>query len=65
MLTPNDVSHHGARARVAGHCASLAGELLDLLVQLPPGHPLEAACLEGVRGAEAALHRLGLRLSME
>ena len=62
MMTPEAIRDHEYRSRCINHCVEYIRELLGLLDEMTPGHPMEAGIVAAISETQKTLGRLGVRL---
>lgn len=62
MMTPEAIRDHEYRWRCINHGVEFIRELLGLLDEMTPGHPLEAGIVAAITETKHTLGHFGIRL---
>lgn len=62
MMTPEAIRDHEYRSRCINHCVEYIRELLGLLDEMAPGHPMETGIVAAISETQKTLGRFGVRL---
>lgn len=61
-MTPEAIRDHEYRWRCINHGVEFIRELLSMLDELTPGHPMESGLVAAVAETQKTLERLGARV---